>query len=290
LRPATEGDCGSNAEIKLPEPFQKAELEMTFPGSDLVFEQFMVVPVPVESHDPLITGESECEDDHPHVVFGEVEELTEVLEVQTASKKSTLFRDFVGAASTSLKSRRRSVETQKGRRSWKDFGVSITSSFRTSRRKKSGTVTGSDSQSQAERFVGVWSLQRIEGDMEAFMVDCGTGWAMRKLASKMNYGIGQSVQDVELDGASLTIVNKIGPKVARTVLSLSGEEAVSDGLDGRKCMSSVSWEGETMCITNRTLSGEALPGSRRYFAGSECVIEATSPAGKVVRRYYMQVS
>jgi len=296
LRSAKQGDCEPNAELKLPELFSDPGYEMNFPGSDLLFDQFVMVPI--EPHDPLIAGESEGDDDHPHVVFGDVEELHQV---QTSTRKVSRFRDFVGAASTSFKSLSRGEKPPRESRSWRDLGASISTSFRTSRMKKNDAASSSDSNSeaqadrvvsdsQAEHFVGVWALQRVEGDMEAFMVDCGTGWAMRKLASKMNYGIGQSVQDVELDGASLTIVNKIGPKVAKTVLSLSGEESVSDGLDGRKCMSSVSWDGETMCITNRTLSGGPLPGSRRYFAGSECVVEATSPGGKVVRRFYTEVT
>lgn len=38
-------------------------------------------------------------------------------------------------------------------------------------------------------FVWQWRLKRIEGDVDKFMADAGTNWALRKMAKQMNYGI-----------------------------------------------------------------------------------------------------
>lgn len=135
-------------------------------------------------------------------------------------------------------------------------------------------------------FVGQWKLERVEGEVDAFMASCGTPWALRKIAKSMKYGVGSSEQEVSVVNNQLTIVNKIGLKQSTTHLSLDGSEVETDGLDGKQCVASADREKDGVLIRTRRRTGTSLGVVRRYFEGGTLVVEATSKGGRKVKRFY----
>uniref|UniRef100_A0A7S1A4P7 Uncharacterized protein n=1 Tax=Noctiluca scintillans TaxID=2966 RepID=A0A7S1A4P7_NOCSC len=135
-------------------------------------------------------------------------------------------------------------------------------------------------------FAGHWKLERVEGDVDAFMASCGTSWAMRRMAKSLNYGVGSTEQQVSVVDNKLTIVNKIGLKKSTSHFTLDGEESETDGLDGSQCVASVDLEKDGFLIRSRRSSGTSLGVVRRYFEGETLVVEATSKKYCKVRRFY----
>jgi len=135
-------------------------------------------------------------------------------------------------------------------------------------------------------FTGQWKLERVEGDVDAFMASCGTPWAMRRMAKSLKYGVGSSEQEVSVVNNNLTIVNKIGLKKSTSHFTLDGEESETDGLDGSQCVASVDLEKDGFLIRSRRSSGTSLGVVRRYFEGETLVVEATSGKDLTFRRFY----
>lgn len=135
-------------------------------------------------------------------------------------------------------------------------------------------------------FAGHWKLERVEGDVDAFMASCGSSWAIRKMAKSLNYGVGSTEQEVSVVDNKLTIVNKMGLKKSTSHFTLDGEESETDGLDGSRCVASVDLEKDGFLIRTRRSSGTSLGVVRRYFEGETLVVEATSNKDCKVRRFY----
>lgn len=138
-------------------------------------------------------------------------------------------------------------------------------------------------------FAGQWKLERVEGDVDAFMASCGTPWAVRKMAKALKYGVGSSEQKVSVVNNQLTIVNKIGLKESTSYLCLDGQESETNGLDGKLCVTSADREKDGVVIRTRRRTGTCLGVVRRYFDAGTLVVEATSPGGHTVRRFYARL-
>jgi hypothetical protein len=138
-------------------------------------------------------------------------------------------------------------------------------------------------------FAGRWVLNRIEGDVDAFMAEAGSGWAVRRLAKSVNYGIGSSEQTVTVTENDITIVNKVGPRENLTTLPLSGDEVHAKGLDGTMCITTGVWNGTFLQVDTMKLDRTPQSTTKRYFEGDEVVIEASTMTGLKVRRIYKKV-
>lgn len=143
--------------------------------------------------------------------------------------------------------------------------------------------------SDASSFEGRWCLKRVEGDVDSFMAETGTRWALRKLAKHLNYGVGQSEQEVRVTDDALMITNKVGPRVATSTIPLTGEEKLTVGPDGSACLVSSTWNGSVMQIQSRKQCGRSLPATARFFDGEDLVVENRTANGTIVRRIYAKI-
>lgn len=180
---------------------------------------------------------------------------------------------------------KRDVDSPKSKRSFRSPSLR--------KRQKSSTPSSPASRPALDgsapsvaNFAGRWVLNRIEGDVDAFMAEAGSGWAVRRLAKTMNYGIGSSEQTVTVTDTDITIVNKVGPRENVTTLPLSGEEVVVKGLDGTSCITTGVWNESFLLVETMKLDRTPQSSTKRYFEGEEVVIEASTMTGLKVRRIY----
>jgi hypothetical protein len=137
-------------------------------------------------------------------------------------------------------------------------------------------------------FEGYWILKRVEGDVDSFMAEAGTGWAMRQLAKSMNYGVGHTEQEVSVSDNVITIANKVGLKETVACLPLDAQEVVGFGLDGRQCITCAHWDGKSLRVDTKKMDGTQTSTSKRYFVGDTLVVEASTMTGITVRRLYSE--
>lgn len=137
-------------------------------------------------------------------------------------------------------------------------------------------------------FEGLWVLRRIEGDVDSFMAEAGTGWAMRQLAKSMNYGVGHTEQEVSVSDNVITIANKVGLKETVACLPLDAREVVGASLDGRQCITCAHWDGQCLRVDTKKMDGTKTSTSKRYFVGDSLVVEASTMTGITVRRLYSE--
>jgi len=77
-------------------------------------------------------------------------------------------------------------------------------------------------------FNGKWKLVRSEGEGEAFLVDCGMGWAMRRAAAAMSYGVGELFQTIQIDDLKISSTNEGGSGGGRTtIMTLDGKASTT---------------------------------------------------------------
>jgi len=138
----------------------------------------------------------------------------------------------------------------------------------------------------AAAFSGKWTLERIDGDFEALLIDAGASWPLRRLAKSMNYGIGKATQDIQQDGDSFVIVNEAGPKVTTMKFMVGAGEQQVTGQDGTPTIATPLWDGCVLQMTLKRLDGTKLPAVRRRLVDGQLVLESVSSKGETVRRYF----
>lgn len=136
---------------------------------------------------------------------------------------------------------------------------------------------------------GRWVLDRIDGDIDALLVDAGVSWAMRRMAQSYKYGVGRLIQDIEQDGDEFKIVNEGGTKVSSMTFRAGAPEQEIIGHDGVPMMASFRWDEGALRMTARKLDGSRLPSSARFIENSQMVSETTTSKGGVVRRYHKRL-
>lgn len=135
-------------------------------------------------------------------------------------------------------------------------------------------------------FSGKWTLERIDGDFEALLIDAGASWPLRRLAQSMNYGIGKATQDIQQDGDSFVILNEAGPKVTTMKFMVGAGEQQVTGQDGTPAIATPLWDGCVLQMTLKRFDGTKLPSVSRRLVGGQLVLESVSSKGETVRRYF----
>mmetsp|Transcript_28990 Transcript_28990/g.73571 ORF Transcript_28990/g.73571 Transcript_28990/m.73571 type:complete len:273 (+) Transcript_28990:63-881(+) len=139
-------------------------------------------------------------------------------------------------------------------------------------------------------FTGTWIMDAFEGDMDAFLKEIGMSWAMRTLASSMNYGVGKVTNDISHFGDKLKIVSWSPKGTFTSDFTLDGKEHETvDPIEGRPILATAQWTsaGDRVHIEVRRLEcGEVLPSSDRFMAGDKLCLEQVSRSGLTVRRLF----
>lgn len=146
-------------------------------------------------------------------------------------------------------------------------------------------------QAPVPNFSGRWRLRHIDGDVEPLLVDAGVGWALRKLAKSMNYGLGKQTQDIQQTGDDFIVVMEGGPRVTTMKFRMGAGAQKTVGLDGNPVTVNPWWDGQACMMTMGKPAGVSTPRPlARYFLGSEMVIEATTSDGRAVKRFFANES
>jgi len=140
-------------------------------------------------------------------------------------------------------------------------------------------------------FTGDWLMVRLEGNMDAFMKECGVSFLMRSAASAARFGVGTFKTQVRHSDEVLHVVSPlIAGKVYKSSLRIDGtRQDDKDPTDGKRMFVTPAWEadGATLrCEYRRADTGAALPVSRRFLVGAQMCIEQTAPSGQAVKRYF----
>mmetsp|Transcript_11251 Transcript_11251/g.21961 ORF Transcript_11251/g.21961 Transcript_11251/m.21961 type:complete len:144 (+) Transcript_11251:1113-1544(+) len=117
-----------------------------------------------------------------------------------------------------------------------------------------------------DAWSGDWTNTDQE-NMDAFLKAVGVGWAKRKLASAMNYGIGSHQVKIKIDGDKLTI-KTTGQRIIENVFIIGGGKQMVDSADG-PVQASAEWgSGSTELIVRTLMSKKEVTITRQLLDAS----------------------
>eukprot|EP00929_Paragymnodinium_shiwhaense_P070194 TRINITY_DN35533_c0_g1_i1.p1 TRINITY_DN35533_c0_g1~~TRINITY_DN35533_c0_g1_i1.p1 ORF type:complete len:313 (+),score=93.53 TRINITY_DN35533_c0_g1_i1:77-1015(+) len=164
-----------------------------------------------------------------------------------------------------------------------------------------GEASGSPANSEAEdgllsfpELRGSWVLHRIDGNMEALMVEGGCSWSLRAMAKKLNYGVGFVVHTIEeRDDKELQLHIAGGLTTYHILLDrMAGIEKESVCEMGNPAFNAASTDGRRLIMKGRSKKdGSLLHTNARSVVGDELVQEIYPHKGDyVVRRVFKRKS
>jgi len=142
---------------------------------------------------------------------------------------------------------------------------------------------------QKPAFSGKWQMVRHDGEFDAFMKEMGVGWAFRKAAQAVGYGVNHTFHTITQAGNKFGVVTQNPKGIFEKQFLINGEEQPDeDPMDKKKIIIMPSWDGDVIHIEARMADPPMarMPVTRRYMQGEEMVMEQTSPKGVIVRRYF----
>mmetsp|Transcript_6167 Transcript_6167/g.14744 ORF Transcript_6167/g.14744 Transcript_6167/m.14744 type:complete len:192 (-) Transcript_6167:14-589(-) len=154
------------------------------------------------------------------------------------------------------------------------------------RRPKSSASVGRLERSSDADISGKWMLASYEGDMDAFAIDTGIPWAMRKLANSLGWGVGKIEHTITQDGDNVQIT-AVGPKGTFTQNWVAnGKKQKTVTLTaGTPFEGTPTWQGDEFVVKDSTAEG------RRRIENGKLVFEATSKkSGITIKQYFERKS
>lgn len=136
-------------------------------------------------------------------------------------------------------------------------------------------------------FSGDWLLHRLEGDVQAMLMELETSLVQRKALASVGFGVGlqsvhveQHTNEIRIDSRYLSgKVEMPRPRSTSNIYRTDGIEQYLTDLDGRTVRTRVTWDGQVLSMdSERVWSSRPLPSTRRYLQGDgeELVFEQTS--------------
>eukprot|EP00929_Paragymnodinium_shiwhaense_P087624 TRINITY_DN47762_c0_g1_i1.p1 TRINITY_DN47762_c0_g1~~TRINITY_DN47762_c0_g1_i1.p1 ORF type:complete len:258 (+),score=64.78 TRINITY_DN47762_c0_g1_i1:89-862(+) len=133
-------------------------------------------------------------------------------------------------------------------------------------------------------LAGNWALNRIEGDMEACMVDAGVPWSTRSLARKFNYGVGLVSHVIEQVDSEVSITYRGGLATYVQKMDRRGRETPGSDEQGTEILSKASTDGRALILECRAKrDGKPQQLVKRYVEGGELIQEIHHAKGIVKR-------
>lgn len=140
-------------------------------------------------------------------------------------------------------------------------------------------------------FSGLWQLVRVEGDMEALMLDAGFSWSVRTMARGANYGVGLSSLTIAQDGDHISISYHSGLASHSSELRVGAGEQETLHEDGTAIIAVPWWDGPALRVECRRKDNSmAMQPAKRYLQDEELVCESTTSRGEVVKRFYARAA
>eukprot|EP00437_Effrenium_voratum_P020786 CAMPEP_0181447396 /NCGR_PEP_ID=MMETSP1110-20121109/26600_1 /TAXON_ID=174948 /ORGANISM="Symbiodinium sp., Strain CCMP421" /LENGTH=194 /DNA_ID=CAMNT_0023571507 /DNA_START=1 /DNA_END=585 /DNA_ORIENTATION=+ len=139
-------------------------------------------------------------------------------------------------------------------------------------------------------FSGEWTLERIEGDFDAFLKEMGVGYMARSLAKSRGYGVKSVHQAVEHSLDKIKVVQTTPKGTTVSEIRLDGTEQDStDPIENRAVKVLPKWDGQTLVIVSRSKDKELIT-VRRHMRGEETVQELETPGKVLVKRVFCRVT
>jgi len=146
-------------------------------------------------------------------------------------------------------------------------------------------------------FDGEWKMVRYEGDWEAWMLDVGVGWAMRKAASATGYGVNATWLSIKgtQDEIRITCRSLKGTTVQDVKINGSEQDDL-DFVTSKQIKVIAEWEdmGDHFSFTVRAGPSEkgtvSVPLARRFLLGDEMILEWTNCKDALVRMVFAKKS
>jgi len=146
-------------------------------------------------------------------------------------------------------------------------------------------------------FNGEWKMVRYEGEWEAWMLDAGVGWILRKAAAASGYGVHTTLASIQgtQDQVRITARSIKGT----TVQDVRIDGCEQDDLDfvtSKQIKVTAEWEdfGGRMSLTVRVAPSQqgpvSVPLARRYLQGDDMVVEWTNCKDALVRMIFAKQS
>lgn len=139
---------------------------------------------------------------------------------------------------------------------------------------------------------GSWVLDRVEGDMEALMMDGKVPWSTRIMARKFHYGVGRVVHRIQHQDGYLAITIQGGLTNFEVRLDLSGAGLESVCEQGHPASLLASTDGHRLVVTGHSKKdGSTLQNNARFRQGEE-LVQAVYPnqGDYVVKRFFKRKS
>lgn len=168
---------------------------------------------------------------------------------------------------------------------------------RVSRRISEMLVFQQMSGKQTPDFTGVWKMVKYDGDFQEFMKEMGVGWALRKAANAVGYGVNATYHTIEMtpERIKVTTKNPKGIFVKDYTIDASEQDDVDPVTkEPIKVVPTWAWEeGNSIAILkveaykpSKNEGKKEMPLTRRYLEGPIMIMEQTSPNGITVRRLF----
>jgi hypothetical protein len=135
-------------------------------------------------------------------------------------------------------------------------------------------------------FSGSWVMNRVEGDMDQLLADAGVGWALRKMAKGVNWGIGKNFQEISQNGNDFVIVHKAPMNTTTMRFHVGSGYQETVGVDGKPILCDATWDEQSLIILCKTQAGKEHAPARRYLEDDCMVIETKTSKGEIVRRFF----
>jgi hypothetical protein len=138
----------------------------------------------------------------------------------------------------------------------------------------------------ASDFNGTWCMTDVQGDFDRFLADAGVGWASRRMAKSMNWGIGKTFQQISQSGNDFVIANASPLKSTTMEFKVGAGYQQTTGVDGLPALVKAQWDGQSLTMQYKKPDGQEFAPACRYIRGNKMVIEAPISTGSTVKRIY----
>jgi len=138
---------------------------------------------------------------------------------------------------------------------------------------------------------GNWRLNRIEGDMDALMLDAGINWSLRTVAKQFNYGAGILKTNITQQGASsVTIEYRGGVGVYRSELHVGTGPHDTVAEDGGSVSLTSTWHDGCLCVEGtKNKGGARIPSTSWFVVEGELIHHIVTADGLTVQRIFKAV-
>lgn len=138
-------------------------------------------------------------------------------------------------------------------------------------------------------FSGLWLLDRVEGDWDAFTMEQGYGYLKRKASAALFWGVGAMTEEIKMTSSKLWLKNST--PVISTVIDVEIDNSEQDAVDPDNMPVKLKlwWEENRLeCDSLNVTTGQLLARITRTMEDDIMKVVFRSSSGKEVMRYWVR--